>query len=97
MRSLTGALALLATGVAIGVLVAPDKGSSTRQKLNEKLDDLKDTFNRVKGVSSEELDELKETFRHEVAGLKDDVRHRVLELIKTARAAKNHVKEEAVS
>ena len=97
MKTLIGALALLATGVTLGMLLAPDKGSKTREKLSDKYDDLKDTWRHFKGATTDELDELKHTFKHEIAGLRDDVRERVLEMIKSAKAAKNNVKEEAVS
>jgi len=97
MKALIGALALLATGVTIGILVAPDKGKKTRQKIGDKFEDMKDTWHRFTGTTSDELDELKSTFKHEIAGLKEDTRQRVLELIKAARATKNHIKEELVS
>jgi gas vesicle protein len=97
MKALVGALALLATGVTIGILIAPDKGKKTRQKIGDRFDDVKDSWKKFRGASLDELDELKSTFKHEIAGLKDDARERVLELIKTARAARNNTKEEAVS
>jgi len=97
MKALVGALALLATGVTIGILIAPDRGKKTRERIGDRFDDMKDTWKRFRGATLDELDELKSTFKHEIAGLKDDARERVLELIKTARAAKNNVKEEAIS
>jgi gas vesicle protein len=33
---------LIMAGVAIGILIAPDKGSETWKKITDKLDDLKD-------------------------------------------------------
>ncbi len=33
---------LIMVGIAIGILVAPDKGSETRKKITDNLDDLKD-------------------------------------------------------
>ncbi len=33
---------LIMVGIAIGILVAPDRGSETRKKITDNLDDLKD-------------------------------------------------------
>src|SRR4029077_17777362 len=79
-------LTLLATGVVIGILVAPAKGAETRQKLSDAADSLKKKLQRLRGTTSEELEELKDIFEHEVQGLKDDVRQRVLTLIRAAKS-----------
>ena len=71
-RSSDSILALLAgaaIGVGIGILFAPDKGSKTREKLKNSLDDLKDEvktkFNSAEEEAKEKFsqtkDELKET------------------------------------
>ncbi|HEU4576166.1 MAG TPA: YtxH domain-containing protein [Chitinophagaceae bacterium] len=97
MKRVIGALSLLATGVVIGMLTAPDKGRNTRQKMSHKLDDMKNSLKKFKGSTSDELDELKETFKHEVTGLRDDMRQRVLELIKAAKTSQNNIKQEALT
>lgn len=67
------ALALLfgaAIGVGVGILFAPDKGSKTRGKIKENLDDLKDQA-KTKYSSFEE--EAKEKFSQKKADLKESV------------------------
>ena len=96
-KVIVGALSGLVAGVAIGILVAPAEGSETRQWIADSADSLKRKLRRLRGITSDELDELKDIFERETEGLRDDVRARVLNLIKAAKEKGNHIKEEALS
>jgi len=52
---MAGALVGGAIGVAAGMLLAPDKGSETRRRVKDKLDDLAEEF-------SEKVDEIVDQF-----------------------------------
>lgn len=70
-KILTGLLA----GIAIGILIAPDKGSETRRKISERLNDVKDS---VEGFVSESKDTLESgyrTVREEATNLVDKGRN----------------------
>lgn len=56
-KILTALLTGLAAGTVIGVLFAPEKGSDTRDKLNESLADLSDA---IKERAEEQLDQFAE-------------------------------------
>jgi gas vesicle protein len=92
-RMLLGTL----TGVVIGMLIAPAKGSETRQRISESAEKLKSKLRRIRGATSEELDELKEVFEHEVAGLREEVRMKILKLIEATKNSYYHVKNEAMA
>lgn len=96
-KVLIGALSGLVAGVAIGVLMAPAEGSETRQRIADTADSLKRKLRKLRGITTDELDELKDIFERESDGLRDDVRTRVLTLIKSAKEKGNHVAEEALS
>ena len=96
-KIIVGALAGLVAGVAIGVLTAPAEGRETRQRIADTADNLKKKLRHLRGVTVDELDELKDIFEKETEGLKEDVRTRVLELIKAAKIKGNNIKEQALS
>lgn len=56
-KILAALLAGLAAGAAIGILFAPEKGTDTRDKLNDSLRDLGDA---IKERSSEQVEQIKD-------------------------------------
>ncbi|HMH20971.1 MAG TPA: YtxH domain-containing protein [Puia sp.] len=96
-KILIGALSGLVAGVAIGVLTAPAKGEETRKKISDTADNFKKKLRQLRGLAVDELDELTDIFEKETDGLKEDVRSRVLDLIKAAKVRGNHIKEQALS
>jgi|SRR6185312_10234615 len=96
-KVIIGVLSGLAAGVAIGILVAPAEGKETRQRISDTADSLKRKIRQLRGVTMDELDELRDIMERETEGLREDVRSRVLTLIKAAKERGNHIKEQAMS
>jgi gas vesicle protein len=84
-------------GIITGILIAPAKGSETRQRIADSADNIKDKIRRIRGTTNDELDELHKVFEHEISGLKDDIRQKILNLIEVSKKGYNHVKAEALS
>ena len=97
-----GAKTLLATaaaGIALGLLMAPKKGTETREDISDAFGKFKDKWGDIKNlknITAEDLRELKEIFAQNIAGLSEDVRNKILEIIEHARPAKETVREEAI-
>ena len=85
------------SGIIIGILIAPAKGTETRKKLSDTVDNMKDKFKKLRGTTHEELDELQRVFEHEVTGLGEDVRAKVLHLIEVSKKSYNNIRSEALS
>ncbi|MFI5195292.1 MAG: YtxH domain-containing protein, partial [Chitinophagales bacterium] len=56
------------SGIVIGLLIAPAKGSETRQKIADSADEIRDKVRRLRGNTNQELNELHEVFEHEIQG-----------------------------
>ncbi|MCW3464264.1 YtxH domain-containing protein [Chitinophaga nivalis] len=96
-KFLAGALAGITTGLVIGVLVAPDSGNATRKKIKNKADGWRKKVNGLLGKGTDELSDLRDVFEHEISGLEDDVRERVLKLINKSQGTYDRFKQEVLS
>jgi gas vesicle protein len=85
------------SGIVIGLLIAPAKGSETRQKITDSAEQIKDKIRKLRGTTNEELNELHAVFENEIQGLRDDIREKVLRLIEVSKKGYNNVKSEALS
>jgi len=71
-KNIFGTLLLgVAVGVAIGILVAPDKGSETRKKLLSGAQDLADQLNDTVSESAGKINDLKEMAQDRMDSLKE--------------------------
>jgi gas vesicle protein len=80
-KLLLGALAGVATGLALGILNAPDSGAETRKKIKRSAHHFQGRISRIIGKGADGLSELKYVLENETTGLKDDVRERVMKLV----------------
>ncbi|NRF41938.1 YtxH domain-containing protein [Pedobacter foliorum] len=82
-KVLVGLLAGLAAGAALGLLLAPEKGSDTRDKLSQSLKDLADSIrdkaadeiNNLTSLKDKVLDSVKTKLRQSEEEFVDDVEH----------------------
>ncbi|PSL32074.1 YtxH domain-containing protein [Chitinophaga ginsengisoli] len=95
-KILCGALVGVAAGLVIGILTAPDSGEETRKKIRKSAHHLQGRVKRILGKGADGLTELKYIVEHEVTGIKDDVKQRILTIIDEAIETFHEFKKEAV-
>jgi gas vesicle protein len=77
-------------GLVAGLLLAPEKGEDLRNDIADSADKWKKKLYRAAGKTGAELDDLRDMLEDEVAGLSDDVRHRLLTILdESGKSAKN--------
>lgn len=92
-KFLTGAL----VGLAVGLLIAPEKGEDMRNDIADTATNWKKKLNRMMGKAGKELDDLKTLLNDEIEGLTDDVRHRILTILDESAQTGRNIKRKAVS
>jgi gas vesicle protein len=79
----TGFTALV-SGVAIGVLLAPNCGADTRRKMMDTAENIRKRIMGFASRSGHTVDDVKQMLTEEVEGLNPALRNRILQLIETS-------------
>lgn len=69
------------SGILLGILMAPEKGSETRKKLANQAEGLKKRIDNLLGKEDESLTEIRALLENETAEITRDVRLKLLQLI----------------
>ena len=84
---LVGTISGVVAGAIVGLVLAPQSGEETRKQIVNSAKDLKKKLDKLTSKPLDNLDELQDVFKTEVTGLSDDVREKVLRLIKHSKAS----------
>lgn len=79
-KFLAGAL----LGLVAGLLLAPDKGETTRQNLADSAGKWRDKLNELSGRAGLDLEDLRVYLDRNIEGLSNDVKHRILTILDEA-------------
>lgn len=74
----------LASGVAIGVLLAPNCGSDTRKKVMDTAETIRKRILGFAARSGHTVEDVKQMLNDEIEGLNPALRNRILQLIETS-------------
>lgn len=72
----------IVSGLALGILFAPRKGEETRKQLKESMNSCQSRLERMFGKGEEELSALRETLEDQTEDITQEVREKLLKLIK---------------
>ena len=89
LNFLTGA----AVGLMAGLLLAPEKGEDLRTDIAESAEKWKRKLYKLAGKTGTELSDLKEILEDEVNGLSDDIRLRILTMLKESGDSAKKIKK----
>jgi gas vesicle protein len=86
-KTLLGIVAAGAVGVAVGMLLAPEKGSDLRKSIKGSIDDLGEKLLGFVGEGKEFASEITDEVRDQARGLKNDVKNDVRSRVDNAKQA----------
>lgn len=87
----------IVSGFVLGLLLAPEKGEKTRQKVKDTAEAWKHRLNSLFGKGESELDELKDILENEAEELNHEVRKKLLRLVEENRKTYHEAKHQSLS